>query len=100
MPQLVGVVFIVLLGLYIWQSIRWAGSMPSDTEDTEDTHAEAEEGNTFGILLKLIGSIAIIVVSAQILIPDRERHGGTALGCRNILFQRRLLRSVHRSQNW
>jgi len=69
LPQLVGVVFVVLLGLYIWQSIRWAGSMPSDTEDTEDTHAEAEEGNTFGILLKLIGSIAIIVVSAQILIP-------------------------------
>ena len=69
LAQLVGVVFVVLLGLYIWQSIRWAGSMPSDTEDTEDTHAEAEEGNTFGILLKLIGSIAIIVVSAQILIP-------------------------------
>ena len=72
LPQLVGAVFVVLLGLYIWQSIRWAGSMPSDTEDTEnteDTHAEAEEGNTFGILVKLIGSIAIIVVSAQILIP-------------------------------
>ena len=67
LPQLVGVVFVVLLALYIWQSIRWAGSMPSDTEDTEDTHAE--EGNTFGILAKLIGSIAIIVVSAQILIP-------------------------------
>lgn len=67
LPQLVGVVFVVLLGLYIWQSIRWAGSMPSDTEDTEDT--DAEEGNAFGILAKLIGSIAIIVVSAQILIP-------------------------------
>jgi len=67
LPQLVGVVFVVLLGLYIWQSIRWAGSMPSDTEDAEDTHAE--EGNAFGILAKLIGSIAIIVVSAQILIP-------------------------------
>ena len=67
LPQLVGVVFVVLLGLYIWQSIRWAGSMPSDTEDTEDT--DAEEGNAFGTLAKLIGSIAIIVVSAQILIP-------------------------------
>lgn len=67
LPQLVGVVFVVLLGLYIWQSIRWAGSMPSETEDPEDTHAE--EGNAFGILAKLIGSIAIIVVSAQILIP-------------------------------
>ncbi|MXV75860.1 sodium:calcium antiporter [Candidatus Poribacteria bacterium] len=70
LAQLVGVVFVVLLGLYIWQSIRWASSMPSDTEDTEDTEdTHAEEGNAFGILAKLIGSIAIIVVSAQILIP-------------------------------
>ena len=67
LPQVVGVVFVVLLALYIWQSIRWAGSMPSDTEDTEDTDAEA--GNALGILAKLIGSIVIIVVSAQILIP-------------------------------
>ena len=67
LPQFVGVVFVVLLGLYIWQSIRWAGSMPSDTDSTEETHAE--EGNAFGILAKLIGAIAIIVVSAQILIP-------------------------------
>ena len=67
LAQLVGVVFVVLLALYIWQSIRWAGSMPSDTESTEDTDVEA--GNAFGILVKLILAIAIIVVSAQILIP-------------------------------
>ena len=68
LPQFVGVVFVVLLGLYIWQSIRWAGSMPSDTDNnSEDTHGE--EGNAFAILTKLIGAIVIIVVSAQILIP-------------------------------
>ena len=67
LPQLVGVVFVILLGLYIWQSIRWAGSMPSDTEDIEEESAEA--GSAFGTLIKLIVSIAIIVVSAQILIP-------------------------------
>ena len=67
LPQLVGVVFVILLALYIWQSIRWAGSMPSDAESAEETHAE--EGNAFAILLKLIFAIAIIVVSAQILIP-------------------------------
>ena len=68
LPQLVGVVFVVLLGLYIWQSIRWAASIPSDAEDTEET--EADDGNAFGTLIKLILSIAIIVVSAQILIPS------------------------------
>ena len=67
LPQLVGVVFVVLLALYIWQSIRWAGSMPSDAEDTEE--ADGEASGAFGTLIKLIGSIAVIVVSAQILIP-------------------------------
>ena len=77
LPQLVGVVFVVLLALYIWQSIRWAGSTPSDAEDTEESDGEAS--GTFGTLIKLIGSIAIIVVSAQILIPTvsimAERFG-------------------------
>ena len=68
LPQLVGVVFVILLALYIWQSIRWAGAMPSDAESIEET--DGEETNTFGTLAKLIGSIAVIVVSAQILIPS------------------------------
>lgn len=68
LPQLVGVVFVVLLGLYIWQSIRWASSMPSETEDTFAAE-EVAEGGAFGTLIKLILSIAIIVLSAQVLIP-------------------------------
>ena len=41
LPQLAGVVFVILLALYIWQSIRWAGSAPADTE-----HAlEADSAN-------------------------------------------------------
>ena len=67
LPQLAGVVFVVLLALYIWQSIRWAGSTPPDAENTVET-VKAGTG-TFGTLLKLIGAIAIIVISAQILIP-------------------------------
>ena len=77
LPQLVGVVFVILLALYIWQSIRWAGSTPSDAESTEE--ADEEASGAFGTLFKLIGSIAIIVVSAQILIPSvsvmAERFG-------------------------
>ncbi len=67
LPQLAGVVFVILLALYIWQSIRWAGSTPSESEGT----AEADSAGTgnYATLLKLIGAIAIIVVSAQILIP-------------------------------
>lgn len=69
LPQLVGFVFIVLLGLYIWQSIRWAASITD--EPSENGHkSEDETANSFVILAKLIGSIAIIVISAQILIPS------------------------------
>lgn len=67
LPQLAGVVFVVLLALYIWQSIRWATSTPSDAENSEEL--DYAEAGTFGTLLKLIGAIAIIVISAQILIP-------------------------------
>ena len=67
LPQLAGVVFVILLALYIWQSIRWASSTPSEAENSEATNSG--EAGTFGTLLKLIGAIAIIVISAQILIP-------------------------------
>lgn len=67
LPQLAGVVFVILLALYIWKSIRWAGSTPSETEGTAEAGG-AGPGN-YGTLLKLIGAIAIIVISAQILIP-------------------------------
>ena len=68
LPQLVGVVFVVLLALYIYQSIRWASALGANPENDEEA-VEVEEASGFGTLLKLIGSIAIIVVSAQILIP-------------------------------
>ena len=70
LPQLAGVVFVVLLALYIWQSIRWAGSTSPDAE-TAVAADRADRAGTgaFGTLLKLIGAIAVIVVSAQVLIP-------------------------------
>ncbi len=68
LPQLVGVVFVVLLALYIYQSIRWASATGANPENGEEA-VEVEAASGVGTLLKLIGSIAIIVVSAQILIP-------------------------------
>ena len=94
--QLVGVVFVILLGLYIWQSIRWASETGANAEATED----AEEVYAFGTLIKLILSITIIVISAQILISVCEYHGGTELGCRSILSRRHSLRLARRFQNW
>ncbi len=67
LPQFMGFIFVVLLGLYIWQSIRWAGTATQDTENEDDI--ESGSSNTFLTLMKLIGAIAIVVISAQILIP-------------------------------
>ena len=50
LPQLAGIVFVILLALYIWQSIRWAGSTPSDTEHTVE--ADSAKTGSFGTLLK------------------------------------------------
>jgi len=66
--QLIGVVFVILLGLYIYQSIRWASATGANADSDETT--ETEEASAVGTLMKLIGSIAIIVISAQILIPS------------------------------
>ncbi len=65
--QPIGWVFVVLLALYIYQSIRWASAAGANPDNVEET--DAEEAGAFGTLLKLIGSIAIVVLSAQILIP-------------------------------
>lgn len=65
--QYIGFAFVVLLGLYVWQSIRWAGSITPTSEHNEETAPEGSR--TFVTLLTLIGAIAIVVVSAQILIP-------------------------------
>ena len=51
----------------MWQSIRWAGAITTTSEHDEET--EHKETKTVLTLFKLIGSIAIVVVSAQILIP-------------------------------
>lgn len=69
LPQLIGFVFIVLLGLYVWQSIRWAASITDEPNENGDEPEDAS-ANSLAILAKLIGSIAIIVISAQILIPS------------------------------
>ena len=65
--QYVGFIFVILLGLYVWQSIRWASSTPTEGEGEEES--EHNGSSAFATLLKLIGSIAIVVISAQILIP-------------------------------
>ena len=67
LPQFAGFAFVILLVLYIWQSIRWAATT-SDAEREEAT--DAEDSRAGVVLVKLLLAIAVIVISAQILIPS------------------------------
>ncbi|MDD2401443.1 MAG: sodium:calcium antiporter [Clostridia bacterium] len=65
--QNIGFIFLGLLVLYIFISIKWA----KDTNQTsEDYHAEKSSGIL--LLLKLFGSVALIIISSKILIPSIE----------------------------
>jgi cation:H+ antiporter len=65
LPQFMGFVLLGLLALYMHQSIRWARKAVATGD--EIPHAK---GEPVGLAVaKLLGSIAIVVLSAQVLIP-------------------------------
>ena len=67
LAQWAGFVFLGALAVYIWQSIRWAGAGSDSLEDTVEEHAS--DDSTLVVVLKLIGAVALVVVSARVLIP-------------------------------
>ncbi len=69
--QVIGVVFLVLLVLYIWWSIRWSRKSPLRTVEpaTVDVH---ETKSPVLSLLKLAIGIALVVFASQVLIPTVE----------------------------
>ncbi len=73
LPRAMGVVFLVLLGLYLWLTIKWsktAHEMEGLAELAEEDALETEaKTGTVAILLKLFAGIALVVASSRILIP-------------------------------
>ena len=67
LPRFVGFIFLAALALYMWQSIRWAraenGGVP-----LEENEADAD-ASLFPVVAKLLGSVALVVIAAQVLIP-------------------------------
>ena len=75
LPQQVGFLFIGMLVVYIWFTIRWAKTSGADSG--VDTEARAPEIKSDAASLPLIGiklafAIGLVVVSSQILIPTVE----------------------------
>lgn len=71
LPRLMGVVFLVLLVIYLWQSIRWSRSADEDSL-TSEMEAPEHTVNAFFVIAKLLFAILIVIVSASILIPTAE----------------------------
>ncbi len=67
LPQSIGFVFLIALAAYMWQSIRWARN--EQTELAVAGHEKDVEASLVVIIGKLLGSVALVVISAQVLIP-------------------------------
>ena len=67
LPRYVGFIFLAALAVYLWQSIRWARA------EKDVVHLEEHEKDVGAamhvIVAKLIGAVALVVVSARVLIP-------------------------------
>jgi len=66
MPQWVGFLFLALLAVYIWQSIRWARE---GRVDLGESLPDESDDAVWLVIVKLLGAVAIVVGSAQVLIP-------------------------------
>lgn len=63
-PRYAGILFVLLLVLYLWGSIRWAKSTSEPGQCEEGRSREC-----LSILLKIALAIAMVIISSKILIP-------------------------------
>lgn len=71
LPQAVGIAFVVLLCLYLWQSLRWSRSSSSDTAD--ETLPEIDSAMTpAASFFRLAAGLILVVAGSWILIPTVE----------------------------
>jgi cation:H+ antiporter len=71
LPQLVGFVFLALLGLYIWRSIAWSKDAPPDDVDSSTVTIDRDVRPVVALLELALG-IAMVVIGSRILIPAVE----------------------------
>ena len=67
-PQVVGFVFLALLAIYIYFSMRWSQSSGVD----EGAMLEEEQAPVYQQVLKMVAGITLVIVSSRILIPAVE----------------------------
>ena len=71
LPQIVGIGFLVLLGLYFWRSITWSKATSDGGTDSSAVPSDPSNGTTFMGLALILGA-AMVLIGSQILIPTVE----------------------------
>jgi len=66
LPRYMGVVFLGLLAVYMWISVKWVKSGGSDESEEGGELPDVSGGGT---LLKIVFSIGLVVISSRLLIP-------------------------------
>ncbi len=67
LSQPVGFVLLALLAWYLFASVRWASQHRSETDAADGDGLGT--GSAWLVLLKLVGAVGLVVVSAQVVIP-------------------------------
>lgn len=80
--QWMGWLFLILLVLYIYKSIKWSKDSSininienlhlENGQNTAQGLSQQENNNTIGLILKLVLGISLIITSSKILIPSVE----------------------------
>lgn len=68
LPQSVGILFIVLLLVYLWISARWARDQKTGIPDEDVEEAEARKAPVL-LITKLVGALFLVIVASTVLIP-------------------------------
>lgn len=68
LPQGMGIVFLILLAVYLWKSVRWTQGERLSAETTEAEEDSSSNG-TVGALFKLLVGIGLVIGSSWVLIP-------------------------------
>ena len=66
LPQALGILFVVLLGAYLWLSVFWARSQSGGADEVENGESS---GSTGALVIQIILALLLVCVSARVLIP-------------------------------
>ena len=67
LPQFMGIVFVILLVIYFWASIRWSKTGKGD--GPAQNNIKTDKSGILIILLKIALGAALVIVSSKVLIP-------------------------------